>query len=279
MIKVGVLRGGPSAEHEVSLKTGESVLANLPKGYFGKDIVISKEGDWIFNGAFSRPEKIFRSVDVVFNALHGAFGEDGKVQQILETFGVPYTGSGALASAAAMNKILAKGFFVKAGLLTPRAAANKEGELPVEFAKRVLRTIGPAWVVKPASSGSSVGISIAHNFQDLVKAISMFGGSTSKQIIIEEYIRGRETTCGVIDNFRKQEHYTLPVVEIITPEESDFFDYKAKYGGGTREVCPANFDQSVKTKIEYMARRGHQILGCRHYSRAQFNGSKGPGRG
>ncbi|HDH03982.1 MAG TPA: D-alanine--D-alanine ligase [Candidatus Campbellbacteria bacterium] len=273
MIKVGVLMGGPSAESGISMKTGESVLANLPKNYFGKDIVISKQGDWLFNGAFSHPEKILRSVDVVFNALHGVFGEDGKVQQILEVFGVPYTGSAVLASAVGMNKILAREFFGKAGLLTPLAAANKENEPSVEFAKRVLRTMGPAWVVKPASSGSSVGVSIARDFDALVSAVEA-ALAYGPRVIVEEFIEGREATCGVVDDFRKQEYYALPVIEIIPPEKSDFFDYDAKYGGETREVCPANFDQPVKTAMEDMARKAHKALGCRHYSRADFIVSK-----
>lgn len=281
MIKVGVLRGGPSSEYEVSLKTGESVLTNLARQqaglsekYAGKDIVISRQGDWFFEGNFSSPERIFRSIDVVFNALHGAFGEDGKVQQILETFRVPYTGSAALASAAGMNKILAREMFTKAGLLVPRAITVSVEQPALESARRVLRMIGPSWVVKPSSSCSSVGISIAHNFHDLVRAIkkAMFRGSTSKhkKIIVEEYIKGREATCGIIDNFREREHYALPVIEIIPPENSDFFDYGAKYGGRTRELCPSGFDQSIKATIEDMARKAHQALGCRHYSRADF---------
>ncbi|KKR58556.1 MAG: D-alanine-D-alanine ligase, partial [Parcubacteria group bacterium GW2011_GWC2_40_31] len=95
-IRVGVLRGGPSLEHEVSLKTGESVLRNLPAKYSAKDIFISKEGEWHLDGKPAHHDRIFRQIDVVFNALHGEYGEDGKVQQLLEAFGVPYTGSGVI---------------------------------------------------------------------------------------------------------------------------------------------------------------------------------------
>jgi D-alanine-D-alanine ligase len=269
-IRVGVLRGGPSQEHEVSLKTGKAVLAGLPEKYSGKDILLSKNGEWFFNGQFSYPEKIFRSVDVVFNALHGYFGEDGKVQQILEMFNIPYTGSRVFSSALGMNKIFSREAFKNAGLNIPQAVIlnNYEDGLR-SMADRGFRRISPPWVVKPACSGSSVGISIAHNFNDLIAALEKAAAFDSK-IIIEEYIKGREATCGVVDNFRKQEYYSLPVIEIIPQSEHEFFDYEAKYSGETREICPANFDTETKRKIEEMARRAHQVLGCRHYSRADF---------
>lgn len=270
-IRVGVLRGGPSSEHEVSLKTGEAVLAGLPEKYSGKDILLSKNGEWFFNGQFSYPEKIIRSVDVVFNALHGYFGEDGKVQQILELFKVPYTGSGMLASSLGMNKILSREAFARAGLNVPRAIIIGKDEDYFEAARRIFKIMSPSWVVKPASSGSSVGISIVHSFNNLIDAIEKAAAAaTDSKIIIEEYIKGLEATCGVVDNFRNQKYYSLPVIEIIPPSEHEFFDYQAKYNGGTREICPANFDMGTKRKIEEMARLAHQALGCRHYSRADF---------
>lgn len=274
-IKVGVLRGGPSQEHEVSLKTGKNVLENLPSQYSGSDIFLTKQGEWYFRDWPSYPEKIFRYVDVVFNALHGHFSEDGKVQQILELFKMPYTGSGALASSWGMNKILSAEAFVRAGLNVPRAIIIGKDENYFEAARRIFRIMSPSWVVKPASSGSSKGISIVHSFNNLIDAIEKAAALDSK-IIIEEYIKGREATCGVVDNFRNQKYYSLPVIEIIPPFEHEFFDYQAKYNGETREICPANFDMETKRKIEEMARLAHQALGCRHYSRADFRiSSKG----
>ncbi len=275
MIKVGILRGGISEEHDVSLKSGDSALSNLPKKYIGNDIMLSKSGVWYFNGWPSTPEKIFRSVDVIFNALHGKFGEDGKVQQIFDAFKIPYTGSGALSSAIGMNKILARESFARDDLLIPRAVVVEAGQDTIEAAKMVVRAIEPIWVVKPASSGSSFGISIVSNFNDLVKAIKKAADleiefSGGGKIIVEEYIKGREATCGVLENFRGEKHYSLPVIEIIPPSRFDFFDYGAKYSGETEEICPSNFDQKIKTTIEYMARKAHQSLGCRHYSRADF---------
>lgn len=269
MIKVGVLRGGLSDESEISLKTGECVLSNLPDKYSGHDIILHKTGEWFLDGKFNFPERIFRSVDVVFNALHGYYGEDGKVQQLFETFQVPYTGSGVFASALGMNKILSRESFLRAGLRVPAGDFSDDNESSFQSAHRIMKKLGPPWVVKPASSGSSVGISIARNFNDLIKSIGESFNYGNK-IIVEEYIQGREVTCGVLENFRGQEHYTLPVIEIVPPDSSDFFDYGAKYSGETREICPADLSLDVKRNIEEVARKAHIALGCRHYSRADF---------
>ncbi len=277
MIKVGVLRGGPSAEHKVSLKTGESILSSLPEKYEGSDIFLSPQGEWFLNGKISYPEQAFRSVDVVFNALHGAFGEDGKVQQILETFGIPYTGSGILASAIGMNKMLARETFSSVGLLVPRAVAVGEDEDIGEAALRIFRRMGPSLVVKPLSSGSSMGVSIVHDYLNLIKAIKKASlGETGNltfgpsKVIVEEYIKGREATCGIIEDFRNEKYYAPPVVEIIPPDGSLFFDYEAKNGGMANKICPANFSESEKIKMENIAREAHKAVGCRHYSRSDF---------
>lgn len=265
-----------SNEFEVSLKTGENILANLacrqtglPEKYLGHDIILTKNGDWLFNRQFSIPEKIFHRVDVVFNALHGYFGEDGKVQQILEYFNVPYTGSGVFASSLGMNKILSRDIFAKAGLNIPGGMAIDKDSDIVEIINKIFKTFSPPWVVKPASAGSSVGVSIINNFHNLAGAIEK-SFNHSEKVIVEEYIRGKEATCGVIENFRGQENYSLPVIEIIPPPRQKFFNYSAKYSGQSREICPGNFDRETKDKIEEMAKIAHRVLGCRHYSRQDF---------
>ena len=135
--KVAVLRGGPSGEHDVSLKTGKSVIENLPHKYVPIDVYIDKEGIWHIEGIPVKPEKVFADVDVVFNAMHGAYGEDGQVQQLLEHFKIPFTGSGALASAVGMNKILAKEVFKQHGIKTPLHTTIKLGEEIKDFSKRL----------------------------------------------------------------------------------------------------------------------------------------------
>ncbi len=272
-IRVGVLRGGPSLEHEVSLKTGESVLNNLSQEYTVKDIFINKEGEWHLNGKPAHHDQIFRRIDVAFNALHGEYGEDGKVQRLLESFGIPYTGSGVMASALGMNKILARQAFKNAGLKTPFGFEIVLENGLAETAKKIFRNMPPPWVLKYPSGGSSVGVSIARNFVDLEGALEIESSFSSK-ILVEEYIKGREATCGVIDEFRNQKHYALPIVEIIPPAESGFFSYDAKYGGQTRELCPSNFDIPAKRAIEAMAVAAHNAIGGRHYSRSDFIVSK-----
>lgn len=270
-IKVGVLRGGPSSEHEVSLQTGENVLKFLPKKYQGVDIFLDRNGYLFVSGNPSKIQHLNHLVDVVFNALHGHFGEDGKSQQIFEAFNLPYVGSGPVASSLSMNKILSRKIFEKAGFKIPRAIVLRNDEISDldNAALRVFKSISPAWVVKPASAGSSVGVSIAHKFSELAAAIEC-ALNFSPEIIVEEYIKGREATCGVLDNFRGETHYALPAVEIIPAKENKFFNYEAKYGGSSREICPANFDIATKREIEKIAKLAHQILGCEGYSRSDM---------
>ncbi|RJQ30196.1 D-alanine--D-alanine ligase [Candidatus Parcubacteria bacterium] len=273
-IIVGVLRGGPSREHEVSLKTGEGVLANLsPEKYIGRDIFVDKGGQWHQSNRPVYHDQALRDIDVVFNALHGEYGEDGKVQHILETFNVPYTGSGVTASALGMNKIMARESFRRAGLKVPMAMEILvDGDIK-ESARKIFRTMPPPWVVKDPLGGSSFGVSIAYHFEELVSALERTSSSLGR-LLIEEHIKGREATCGVIDDFRGKKHYALPVIEIIPPADSGFFAYEVKYNGATRELCPANFDQSIKKEIESLAVAAHNAIGSRHYSRSDFIVSK-----
>lgn len=272
-IRVGVLRGGISSEHEVSLKTGESVLNNMPGKYSVKDIFINKEGDWHLDGKPAYHERVFRNIDVIFNALHGEYGEDGKVQGLLEAYNMPYTGSGVISSSVGMNKILARRAFKKAGLKIPRGMELSSEEGLLGAAEKIFRDIAPPWVIKYPSGGSSVGIFIARAFDDLTNALES-GFSMGNKILAEEYISGREATCGIIDDFRNEKYYALPVIEIIPPSRSGFFSYDAKYGGETKELCPSNFDLSVKKEIEAMTKLAHTSIWARHYSRSDFIVSK-----
>lgn len=268
-IIVGVLRGGPSGEYKISLKTGGNVLANLPAKYKKRDILITKDGVWHMDGIIALPEKIFRTVDVIFNCLHGTYGEDGLVQQLLDSFDVAYTGSGVFASVVGMNKISSKGVFATTGLKMPQfITTTKNASLPV-FTKQVFNKISPPWIVKPARGGSSLGVGVVKSLPELEGALRN-AFVYDPRAVVEEYLQGVEATCGIIDNFRNKQFYSLPVVEIIPPPESQFFDYEAKYSGNTRELCPSNFSAEVRRKIEEVARKAHEALGCRHYSRSDF---------
>lgn len=268
-IRVGVLRGGPSNEYDVSLQTGDTVIHNLPDTYYPVDIFISRDGVWHLHGVEKNPTQILSSLDVVFNALHGAYGEDGKVQSILDHCGVPYTGSRSLPSAFVMNKDLTKKSLIPHGIKMAFHRLFKKHEIEQINYHEIFRMIPNPAVIKPLSSGSSVGVSIVRSFEDLEQAL-LNAFEHDDTVIVEEYIPGVEATCGVIDDFRGEKHYTLLPVEIIPDSQHGFFNYHAKYGGGTREICPSTFPEHVTKTIQDYARKAHVELGLRHYSRSDF---------
>ncbi len=276
-LRVGVLRGGPSNEYETSIKTGASVLTHLPEGMTGVDIFIGRDGKWHVGGIPVKEGEALSRVDVVWNALHGAYGEDGTVQRLLETFRIPYTGSEPHQSFVGIQKARTKEGLTGLGFRLPRHQIFRAGEnSAIDAAHMVFQNVAPPWIVKPIAGGSSIGIFIVQTFPDLVSALSQIierGGNET--YIIEEFIRGTEATVGIIDDFRDEELYALPPVEINPPEKSQFFDYDAKYGGESKELCPGNFTREEKEALMEAARRIHKTLGLRHYSRSDFIVSRG----
>jgi D-alanine-D-alanine ligase len=268
-IKVAVLRGGPGVENEVSMKSGKNVLENLPEKYIPMDVFVSKEGSWYLDGVAVQPEKIFRNVDVVFNAMHGEYGEDGKVQQLMDRFGVKYTGSKALASALGMNKVLAKEIFIKAGLKTPVYKAIRKGDNLEGIDQVVFKTCPMPAIVKPGGSGSSLGVSVVKTQKEIIPAIEK-ALKYSDIIIVEEFIKGKEVTCGVVEKFRADPLYSLLPLEIATPKEFEFFGYEAKYSDCISTICLANLSDKEKKEVQRVAAEAHMVLGLRHYSRSDF---------
>jgi D-alanine-D-alanine ligase len=293
MIKVGVIRGGISNEHEVSLASGAQILSHL-KGeklndkYQAVDIYIDRDGLWHIGGIPITIDKLIHKVDVIFNALHGDYGEDGKVQQKLERWKIPYTGSRPLSSAIGYNKLLTKQEFEKLGIKTPRHIlfpvyqkdfdSNPSDFSPdkdpyQEYAKRkateVWQKFSPPWIVKPLTGGSSMGIHVCKSFESLVEAIEE-GAKQKISVLVEEFIKGKEATVGVIDNFRNQDTYVLPPIEIRIPKTSSFFDKEIKYNGQSQEICPGNFSEEEKRELESLAHAIHRGLDLSHYSRSDF---------
>lgn len=267
--KVAVLRGGPSSEYEVSLNTGESVLSSLDKEkYEPVDIFINKDGLWHLGGVPKKPETALLGVHVVWNALHGQYGEDGKAQEILEDIGVSYTGSGVAASALSMDKVATKKALAEVDVKLAGHKVFKKGDALVSNPSELFKIISNPSVVKPAASGSSVGVSIVRTFFDLPAALAA-AFAVADVIMIEEYIEGREATVGVVEKFRGEDIYALPAIEIIPPP-SDFFSYQAKYGGGSQEICPSNFPDDIKKELARLAIEIHKTLGLSHYSRSDF---------
>ena len=213
-ISVAVLRGGPSSEYEVSLQNGANILKNLPEKYVAYDILIDKAGVWHRGGVPKNPSKALHGVDVVFSALLGEFGEDGKSQQILDSLNLPYTGSRALASALGMNKALAKKTFIENDILTPDSVLIENNENIRADVDEILKTLSLPVVVKPNSAGSSIGVTIARNSVELAEGI-LNAFKYSNQVLVEQFVQGREVACAVIDGFRGQENYTLLPIEII----------------------------------------------------------------
>lgn len=262
------MRGGPSPEYNVSLQTGGNILANIPEEYEPVDIFISKKGVWHDRGFEKSPDSILKRVDMVINGLHGKYGEDGEVQRILEQFNVPYTGSNSLASALTMNKITSKKIYKKNLLKTPHFVSIPFENLSREAIRDVYHNMLRPFVVKPSAAGSSIGVYIVDSLPELEEAV-IAAARFSPAVVIEEFIRGKEATCGVIENFRGQKHYSLMPIEIR--HKKDFFDYNSKYSDkGAEEICPGNFRLSESKEVERMAAEAHKALGLRHYSRSDF---------
>lgn len=269
-LRVGVLRGGPSHEYDVSLRTGAHILENLSlEKYRPLDIFIDKKGEWHVGGMPLTPAKALEHIDVALIAMHGEYGEDGTVQKILEQFGVPYTGSASYPSSISFNKHLAKELAKKTGVkMAPHIIVDITNDLERRITE-IFRTFPHPTVVKPLAAGSSHGVSIVHSFEDLRGALAK-AFEISPKAIIEQYMRGREATCGVIDNFRGEDVYALLPIEIIPPKQAGFFSYEAKYDESSQEICPGNFSAEEKAELQSAAKAIHQALGLRHYSRSDF---------
>ena len=267
---VGVLRGGPSREHDVSLKTGASMIAHLPEEkYATRDIYIDKQGVWHDRGRPSTPERVLRQVDVVLIGLHGEYGEDGQVQRLLEQFGVRYAGADSWGSHLAMHKLMAKAKAEELGIRTPEFRYLEAGADLEKAAQEIIRSFHQPVVVKPIGWGSSVGVSVVGGYAPVLGALGKLFADGAPGVLVEEFIRGREATTGVVERLRGEALYALPSIEIIPPE-GDFFSYESKYSGKSREIVPGNFTRVEAEELGRLAKRMHAALGLRHYSRSDF---------
>jgi D-alanine-D-alanine ligase len=250
-VRVAVVMGGPSAEREVSIESGQAVMRALAT--LGHD---AQSLD--FDGRFVDALREIRP-DVVFNALHGTGGEDGTIQGVLEWLGIPYTGSDLTSCALAMDKHLTKKLLAAEGLPTPAwdTFDLAGGTLPL-----LPGSLNLPLVVKPRASGSSAGVSIVRTHEEWTKAMIGVAPRTT-QIVVEEYIPGREFGCGILGE------EALPLVEIISSDE--FYSYDAKYKpGGSRHLVPAPIDVDLTARLQMLALSVHRMLGLRDYSRTDF---------
>ncbi len=260
-IRVAILMGGPSSEHEISLKTGEMIVKNLSKKNFEVlPVKIKPDGTWPIT-----IDNLKKKIDVAFVALHGEYGEDGQVQSLLETFDIPYTGSNPLASALAMNKRKSSPFLAQNGFFVPKAIFIKKGDSQVDWAS--LKKWRLPVVVKPTDRGSSVGVSIIKKLGHLGEAVNR-ALKYSDSLMIEQYIKGREVTCGVVDINR----VSIPLVPTeIIPKKGEFFDYASKYDiNGSDEITPPRLPAKTIKEIQLTALRAHKFLGCSGMSRTDM---------
>jgi D-alanine-D-alanine ligase len=298
-LPLAVVMGGPSAEHEISLLSGRQVLLNIDKNkysvrmvvitrdnrYFYRDIVgdtvpsagavaslnelAPDAGSREFSGPYSPldTKEIWASCRVAFLALHGDFGEDGRIQGMLDILGIGYNGSGVLASALAMHKIKSKYLFLQNGIDTPPFSVYGDGH-PETTVDAVADRHGFPCFVKCPQSGSSRLMGCAHDPAGLKSLLYEYSAS-AEEILIETAVKGIEFTCPVLE-LPDGSVKALPPVE-IRPKISDFFDYEAKYrDNGSEEIVPAPQSEETLAAIQKIAVKAHHVLGCRGVSRTDM---------
>ena len=251
---MGVILGGLSSEREVSLKSGHAIIEALQKeGLIVKEIDLNtekpKEVEHLIKGS---------GIDIAFIAMHGRFGEDGKLQHILESINMVYIGSDSLASALAMDKISSKRIFKEKNIPTPKYKILNKFDRDVSNFK----SLGMPLVIKPKSQGSSIGVSFVNDINDLEDAFKT-AFSYDDSVIVEECIDGVELTVGILDD------HALEPIQIVS--KSSFFDFKAKYTKGmTDYVLPADINERTRMLTQSLALKAHKALGCRHFSRVDL---------
>ncbi|MBU0680687.1 MAG: D-alanine--D-alanine ligase [Proteobacteria bacterium] len=257
-IRLALIAGGKSGEREVSLAGSRGVLAALDTNKY-------QVSQYDPATDLARLVGDADKLDVAFILLHGPLGEDGSMQGTLDLLGIPYQGAGVLGSALAMDKNLAKMMYREAGLKVAnwQMASSEDIDNPGPLAAKLNLPV----VVKPVRQGSSLGMSIAHNEEELAAGLAL-AFKYDNEVMVEEFIKGREITCGVLGN---KELIPLPLVEIIPGAEYPFFDYQAKYQpGASKEVCPAEFDAETTRKAQEYGMMAHRALHLKGYSRTDM---------
>ncbi len=251
--KILIISGGFSKEREISLQTGNQVAKELKKN---KYIIKICEPDYLL----IKKTRKFKP-DIIFNALHGQFGEDGYIQSILETIGIPYTHSGVVASAKAMNKEISKKIFIKNKILTPKYIKYSFNDSYKKLINQIKKKLSFPVVIKPINEGSSVNVYICNqiNLRKRIKKLKIYN-----EILIEEYIAGREIQAAILGNNK------LGAIE-LKPKRK-FYDYKAKYNSSakTEHIIPVDLPSNKFKNLMNISLRVHKLLGCRGVTRSDF---------
>ncbi|MBD8499544.1 D-alanine--D-alanine ligase [Paenibacillus arenosi] len=252
-MKIGVIMGGISTEREVSLQTGQEMINHLDRTrYEVVPIVIDQRADVITLVQQA-------DIDLALLALHGQYGEDGTVQGALETLGVPYTGSGVLASSLCMNKQLSKMLLKAGGVHTP---AGLYWQGMDDYDPQAVELLGYPVIVKPNTGGSSIGIQIVHSEKELLPAVQE-ACRLGQDILIEPYIKGTELTCSIVDG------EVFPIIG-IRAVHSEWFDYKAKYENGEAEEKVIELPPIIEQRVREAALASYQLLQCKVYARVDM---------
>ena len=247
--KIVVLYGGVGSEREVSLQSGEAITQALSENFEVSPLIIASE---------ALPDSVKSNTDIVFPALHGSFGEDGRLQTLLETAKIHYCGSDAASSRLCMDKVAPKTIARELHIAVPKAIAFEGASTPL--ADTVINQLGSSLVIKPSDQGSSVGLHFTEHRSALGVTLS---GIRSGNWLIEQRIHGRELTVGVIKGI------AMGVVEIVS--QSGMYDYEAKYTTGSSEYYfPANLEPAVETKVKEHAEQLYRACGCRDFARIDF---------
>ena len=251
--KILILCGGISRERLISLDTGRQVAKELKKNHY-KVKVCEPDNNLLKNIKLFKP-------NIIFNALHGQFGEDGYIQTILETQKIPYTHSGVIASAVAMDKVISKNIFIKNNILTPKYIKLDQKENSKNIIKIIEKKLKFPIVIKPINEGSSVNVYIC-NKKNIIKNLKKL--KLYNQILIEEFIPGREIQVAIMGKKK------LGAIE-LKPKRK-FYDYEAKYNSNakTKHIIPINLDKKKQNEILNIALKAHKIIGCRGVTRSDF---------
>lgn len=260
MEKITVIYGGKSFEHDISIRSYKSFVENINKKYQLSTIYVDRDGLWYENNKLMNNVVDFlKEQDVIFPLIHGNIGEDGKLQGLFETFDIKYVGSNTISSALAMDKAFCKIILDKYNIKqVPYVILNKKTKI-----KEITSKLNYPVIVKPANGGSSIGISIANNARELVKALSN-AFKYDKKVVVEKFVKARELEVGVIEN------NGIICSSIGEIKSQGFYDFDSKYIKDTEVIVNADLKKETKLKIKEYAREIFKILECSGFARVDF---------
>ncbi len=275
--RVGVLRGGIGPEYNVSLETGSYVLAHISRDkYRAIDLLVDRDGVWHQNGLPMSPDDIGEHVDVVFNCLHGIDGEDGRIQKFLEGKDVPFVGSDTLASALTGNKSAAKERLRSIGYKTPRYVVLQDlGKFTDDTEKlnhirrkamEVFKKLGGSWIVKPILGSASTHTYLVTSFSELISILHHLA-DLFNEILIEEYIEGKEVVSAILEGYRNEDRYAMPTHEVLSRADMPKAGPKPM---GLHRVYVVGKDGAQKKRIEDMTRDIHREFGLTDFSLIEY---------